>query len=191
MTTQRDQNGQRNGAQVVRAIAHPLRQEILRLLNERVASPTEIAAELGLPVPNVSYHVTILARYDCIELIRTRPRRGAVEHFYRATMRPMIHDDQWTQLPLSLRRTLVGQTLAQISDHVSAAANGHGFDDAQAHVSWTRLTLDHEGWNELARLLSSTLDEAMRISADCVHRNQSTNSEQTTAEVALMLFAPR
>jgi hypothetical protein len=39
----------------------------------------EMAAEMRLPVGAVSHHVRWLASHDCIELVRTAQRRGAVE----------------------------------------------------------------------------------------------------------------
>ena len=70
---------------IIKALGHPLRQRILQVLNTRVASPSEIAAQLDEPLGNVSYHVKTLLEYDCVELVETAPVRGAVEHFYRAT----------------------------------------------------------------------------------------------------------
>src|SRR5712672_141180 len=38
---------------VIKALGHPLRQSILLILNERVASPMEIARQLDEPIGNV------------------------------------------------------------------------------------------------------------------------------------------
>ena len=73
---------------LVRAIGHPLRLRLLTIFNERVASPSDLAAELGEPIGNVSYHTRILARLGCVELVRTKQVRGAIEHYYRAVVRP-------------------------------------------------------------------------------------------------------
>ena len=51
---------------LVRAIGHPLRLRLLTIFNERVASPSDLAAELGEPIGNVSYHTRILARLGCV-----------------------------------------------------------------------------------------------------------------------------
>jgi hypothetical protein len=32
----------------------------------------------------------MLRDYDCVEIVRTEPRRGALQHFYRATARPTL-----------------------------------------------------------------------------------------------------
>ena len=69
---------------LAKALAHPLRARILVVLNERVASPNEIAQMLGEALPNVSYHVRTLSDLDCIALVRTAQRRGAIEHYYLA-----------------------------------------------------------------------------------------------------------
>ena len=68
----------------VKALAHPLRVRALAILTERDASPSELAEELGEPLGNVSYHVRLLHELGLIELVRTTPRRGAIEHHYRA-----------------------------------------------------------------------------------------------------------
>jgi DNA-binding transcriptional ArsR family regulator len=70
---------------LIKALGHPVRIRALQVLNTRVASPSELARELDEPLGNVAYHVKILEENDAIELVRTAPVRGALEHFYRAT----------------------------------------------------------------------------------------------------------
>jgi DNA-binding transcriptional ArsR family regulator len=69
---------------LAKGLSHPVRVQILRILQDRIASPNDLAVEIGAPLGNVSYHVRFLARLGLIELTGTRPRRGAIEHFYRA-----------------------------------------------------------------------------------------------------------
>src|SRR4051812_3328606 len=64
---------------VVKALAHPLRVQILGLLEQRSASPSELAAELRVPLGNVSYHVRQLQSFGLIRLIRTTPRRERLQ----------------------------------------------------------------------------------------------------------------
>jgi DNA-binding transcriptional ArsR family regulator len=71
-------------AKLAKALAHPLRAQILEQLERHTASPSELADELAAPLGNVSYHVRILADAGLIELVRTTRRRGATEHHYRA-----------------------------------------------------------------------------------------------------------
>lgn len=69
-----------------RSYAHPARAQLIVLFQEeRTVSPNEAAKELGLSLGNTAYHFKSLLEYGAIELTRSEQRRGAVEHFYRAT----------------------------------------------------------------------------------------------------------
>ena len=92
----------------IKAMSHPLRASILRTLTERTASPAEMARELEEELSNVSYHTKQLVEFECAELVSTRPVRGALEHFYRATERHLIDTEEWEELdPVHLTRTLM------------------------------------------------------------------------------------
>jgi DNA-binding transcriptional ArsR family regulator len=79
---------------LLKAFAHPLRMAILARLDEAVLSPKELADELGSSLPIVSYHVRELERAGVIELVRTAPRRGALQHWYRASPRAALGDGE-------------------------------------------------------------------------------------------------
>ena len=100
---------------LLRAISHPLRHRLLGMLDGRVASPNQLARELGLPLGRVSYHIRLLSDLGAIELVRTEPRRGALEHFYRAVTTVWFSEGDWAKLPRSARRGILGQNLQQIS----------------------------------------------------------------------------
>jgi DNA-binding CsgD family transcriptional regulator len=72
---------------IATALSSPLRARALELIAEGATSPKLIAAELGLDVRTVAYHVRVLRKLGCIELVETQPRRGAVEHIYRVVER--------------------------------------------------------------------------------------------------------
>jgi DNA-binding transcriptional ArsR family regulator len=155
---------------IVRALSHPIRHRVLVALNERVASPKELAAELGEPLGNVSYHTRVLAQLGCIELVSTTQRRGALEHHYRAVMRPYFDDAAWAQIPVSTRRSLFDSELDRLWNDVAEAAKAGGFDHPRAHVSWTTVDVDEQGFNELADLLGSVVERAMEIQAESAGR---------------------
>jgi DNA-binding transcriptional ArsR family regulator len=176
---------------LVRAIGHPLRLRLLTIFNERVASPSDLAAELGEPIGNVSYHTRILARLGCVELVKTKQVRGAVEHYYRAVVRPVFSDDDWAELPLSIRKSLAGAVLTEIGDDVSAAAGEGGFDRDTVHLSRTPLTLDEQGWQDLNERLQGVFEEALEIQAQSAARLQADGAQDSdAAALVLMLFEP-
>jgi DNA-binding transcriptional ArsR family regulator len=156
---------------LAKAFSHRLRLRILQHLTEHgVASPSELADALAEPLGNVSYHVRILHALDCLELVRTEPRRGALEHFYRATVSPWLSEDQWAQLPATFRRQTLARTLSAILEAASTAGREGGFDGPEAHVSRVALTLDQRGRSEITALLAATLEAALRIHAASASR---------------------
>lgn len=68
-----------------KALAHPLRARALQRFGEQPTSPAQVASQLGVDVSLLAYHVRVLRELGCIELVGTKQRRGALEHFYRAT----------------------------------------------------------------------------------------------------------
>jgi DNA-binding transcriptional ArsR family regulator len=176
---------------LVRAIGHPLRLRLLTIFNERVASPSDLAAELGEPIGNVSYHTRILARLGCVELVRTKQVRGAVEHYYRAVVRPVFSDDDWAELPPSIRKSLAGAVLTEIADDMGASAKAGGFDRDDVHLSRTVLTLDAQGWQDLNEALQGVAERSLEIQAESAARLQSDGaSDSEAAALVLMLFEP-
>jgi DNA-binding transcriptional ArsR family regulator len=173
---------------VVKAIAHPLRHRILAILNERVASPKEIADELGEKLPNVSYHVKTLDELGAIELVDTAPRRGAVEHYYRALMRPFFSDESWAELPVSTRRSVFESNLRHIFRDVGAAVAGEGFDDPHTHVSRTPVVLDAKGYEQMTDLLAKTLDRVLDLQEKAASRMVRTKEDGRVTEVVIMHF---
>ena len=58
------------GWKVLRAISHPIRIEVQRILFNRIATPKEIAKELGEELSVISYHVLDLKGDGCIGWVR-------------------------------------------------------------------------------------------------------------------------
>ena len=131
------------------AMSHPLRADVMRVLSERTASPKEIADELGEPIPNVSHHAKRLVQLGCAELVDKRQVRGAIEHFYRATERPLVDTEEWDDLhPLIAEKIVCDVMQAGLDDFVSSAKSGMVGSDERFHLTRTRLLLDEEGMTE-------------------------------------------
>jgi DNA-binding transcriptional ArsR family regulator len=149
---------------LVKALGHPLRLRILEVISDRgEASPVALAREFGRPLATVSHHARVLRDLGCIEVVRTRQRRGAVEHFYRAVSRPFLDDDDWAQLPTVLRRGMARELFRRLFTEASRSGTEGGFDDASACIARLPLELDERGRRELSALLHTTLQRAEAI----------------------------
>jgi len=156
---------------LVKALAHPLRVEILTILNERMASPNELSKELEEGLSQVSYHVKVLKDFECIEMVKTEPRRGAVEHYYRATSRAYLTDRDWRTLPDSIKPGMSASGLKMLIDDVVAAINGGTFNARDdVHMSRTPGVVDEQGWEDSAELINETLEQIIDIHAESAKR---------------------
>ncbi len=174
---------------VAKAFAHPLRVQILIILNERVASPNLLSQELGQSLNLVAYHVRVLEKYDCIELVDTKQRRGATEHFYRATRRQFLADREWSRMPQSLRPGLSGAMLKALFDDVEEAVVQDTFDEAEdRHLSRTPMIVDRQGWSDVAGLLTNTLDRVLQIQSEASERIAVSGEKGMHARVMMLHF---
>ena len=123
-------------SRMAKALAHPLRVQLLAALNAGVASPNELAKKLDEPLTNVSYHVRMLHDLGCIELVDTEPRRGALEHYYRAIVRPFFGDRDWKRLPKNARGSISDAVLQLVWDDTAEAIKTGLFDEREdRHLS--------------------------------------------------------
>jgi DNA-binding transcriptional ArsR family regulator len=141
---------------LVRALGHPLRVQILRLLSEGPSSPKQMSDSLGEALSNVSYHTKVLLELDCIELVKTRPARGAVEHIYRAKPKATLGSSGWQQVPPTLRGEVAAAALDAFTSRAVAALESGTFQEREgSSVSWFPLTVDETGWAEIRRVLGN------------------------------------
>jgi hypothetical protein len=159
------------GQRLVQAVAHPIRLEVLRIFYYRTASPKEVAKELATSLGTVAYHVRVLKDFGCIELVGSRPVRGATEHFYRATVPPHFEDEEWAKLPKKGREDVSSMALQGVIGEVVRACQMGTFDArTDRHLSWVPLEVDERGWRELVEKQLELLNEVMRIKAESAER---------------------
>src|SRR4051794_14809194 len=173
---------------VIKALTHPLRIQILRLLEERIASPSELADEIGAPLGNVSYHVRQLHGLGLIKLVKKTPRRGAIEHHYKAVAQAPISDEAWAGTPGLVKESVVGSTLGQLGKDVNAAASGGGFKRPEAQLVREELALDEKGFADVAKELARTLERVAKIREDSAKRLEKSGGEACSGNVVVMLF---
>lgn len=174
---------------LAKALSHPMRTRILAILNERVASPNELSELIDERLPNVSYHVRALEQLGCIELVSTAQRRGAIEHYYRAVVRPFFTDRDWKKLPQSGRQAVSDVALQMIWEDVSDAIEQGTFEArTDRHLSRTVVELDEAGWSELTDLLARVLEETETIQKRSAERIKASDDKAVPARVVLMNF---
>jgi len=156
---------------LVKALAHPIRVYILEELQDRVASPTELSKETERSLGVVSYHANILVSCGCLELVRTQPRRGALEHFFRATPRSFIGHQDWRRAPRSVRGGVTDAAVGTFFDKAAAAVEAGTIDARDdTTLNWMPINVDETGWREIAEILDKALQLVMGVPARSVAR---------------------
>lgn len=157
---------------MLRILSHPLRMRILTILEKEDTSPTRLAIDTGETVGKIFYHVDVLLAEDCIELVRTEPRRGTAEHFYRLNPQSaIVASRSWEGVPRSLRGQLVGEALEGFTARAISALNEGTFQGREGSVlNWRPMRVDEEGWEEVRLALQATDDRLSSISAKSVER---------------------
>jgi DNA-binding transcriptional ArsR family regulator len=158
---------------IITALGHPTRVHAVMVLDQRAASPAELARELGRSVRHVTYHLEVLERLGCVELVERKPAGGGrvIESFYKGTARAWFDREAWEEIEDQKAKIAVTMPiLSPTSEDIANAMVGNTFEDNDNHVSRTPMVVDDEGWDEVVTLLSATLDELIDIQARASNR---------------------
>ena len=154
----------------VKAMSHPLRVRILAMLDERQASPNQLAGWLDASLGTVAYHVRTLLACGLIELIDETRVRGAVEHHYRSTSRPAVTAEQWAEASPVAKQAAVGSSLQVMGEYARRSAAAGGFARSDAQLRRAVLRLDARGFAQLSKACAKLLERVERIEADAAKR---------------------
>ena len=173
---------------LVKALAHPLRIRILGVLEQRSATPKELAELLDVQLENLSYHVRTLRDFGFIKLERRRMVKGAVEHRYGMVARPEITAAAWEQLPAMVREALDAASLDQIWDVVTRAAAQDKMSRPESQMARLVARLDEQGMAEMSEVVSNTVDRLVEIEKQSAQRLRKHKSPEIPTVLIAMLF---
>lgn len=95
---------------VMRALSSHVRRRMLEGFDDGERSTKELAAHLGLTIPNAAHHMRVLREAGLLEITREVPRRGARETFYRRAWRDPVLIDELLEAARKLERSLAKPT---------------------------------------------------------------------------------
>jgi DNA-binding transcriptional ArsR family regulator len=145
-------------------VSHPIRCRALTMLADREASPVEIGRELGLDPSHVAYHVKVLFEEGLIELTEEIPRRGSIEHRFRAAFPPELSDEEYAAMTSEQRNRYSRDIYCFAAADASCAFSTGSFGERHDHhISRIPLQVDEAGWSELRELFESTLRKLYEI----------------------------
>lgn len=161
----------KRGESLAALVAHPLRAQIWVALINQVRSPVELERLLGADLSDISYHVKELHKKGKIEVVRTEPVRGALKHFYTATERLVVTDDEYEAMSLTDRAAIDRETLQLAMADAIASLESGTFCERTDHANIRLMgQVDEEGFKEARDLMEETLTRLHEIQGRSANR---------------------
>lgn len=162
---------------LAKPLGSSIRQQILWILNERVASPSEIARELGESLNKICHHIKVLKDAGCIELVCEQAIGNRIQHFYKATSRAFLEDTDWQDLPDTVKEGLRATLLQNLVQDSRESVVRGTFDACEgSHMSWTPMIVDEHGREELTQILERALKAVMEVQETTKERLESSGA---------------
>jgi DNA-binding transcriptional ArsR family regulator len=174
------------------SVAHPVRLDALSILFEQTASPNEMSQALKQPLGTVSHHVSELHADGVVELVDMAQRRGAVEHYYRAKVRPEVDTEEWKTMPTPARRDVAGLALqAIITDSLASFRHRRMESDDDMYLAWIPMRLSDEGQAEVTELQAEIVERLEDIKARDEARPGDDSDESRPVRIAATMWFER
>jgi DNA-binding HxlR family transcriptional regulator len=174
--------------------AKELRLKIVGELYTREMSPKQFFEEFGGgSLSRVTQNFERLAEEGWLRYIRSEgpggKRRGAVEHFYRATELAFFDTQTWALVPYSMRVACSWSLFNQIALRLRQALEGSSLEARpKRDLSCTQLLLDQVGWERVIEALDAQFLCIFEEQKDARLRRLGSEEELIRADVLLIAF---
>jgi DNA-binding transcriptional ArsR family regulator len=167
-----DRAGYPPESEIWKAFANPLRYRIVMALGEREASPTELAESLGCDLRRVHEQIVILERdFGFIELVETDLRKGGTQHFYRATIRPLLDAEEWSMLTPTAQHHISVAIARNLVDDLHASIDSGAFNAHPHRALLTKpMVVDEQGFADADASALEHLNRLNEIEAESTSR---------------------
>jgi DNA-binding transcriptional ArsR family regulator len=180
------------GQDLYKALAHPLRREILaHLIEHSSASPSQMSKVIDAPLPAISHHAKQLVKYGAAELAEERPtRRGSPEHVYRPAARAHLMAEEVERMPASDRQVFAEQIVRRMMKDLRKGFERGSFSkNADWALLHNVLDLDPPGFQKLLELQNRVQEEVFEIQAESDARRVGEPSMTVRVSAAQVAFA--
>jgi predicted transcriptional regulator len=174
---------------IIVALGHPFREHVLAECNAGIVSATQIGEGIGADVPVFYKQIQKLEELGCIERVDSQPRRGGMEHFFRAKSTLFFDNESVKRVPRTVHdHLLLNQLWSAFDEAKKSAGAGKLGSLAGEHASWIPGRFDHQGWSEAAQILDEALVSIEAILQKSAERLAERNERGTPATVAMFGF---
>ncbi len=171
-------------------ISHEITVKTMILIADGVKSPKEVGERLDISTSKASHHIKKLVRLGLAELVEEREVGGAIQHFYRAVIRPIVGDEDWDKLSIEERQLYSIWIVQLILADAAKSFDAELFDAfSNRHLSRAPLLVDGEGVGEVAAIQNKALQDSFEVVAKSTERRLQSGEEGINLLSAMMCFA--
>ena len=169
------------------ALAHGIRVDMLRTLEERPSSMRELAEAFDETLSGVATHLFELWKEgslepdddDSIPLADRRFRLAKVA-FDDESWHAQSQDERY-EGTVRILEGIIGEAMA-------ALRSGHLSSRTDEHMTWRPVMVDEDGWAEAIEVLDRAFEEIKAIDRKCAQRRDGTESAPIPMIVSIMGF---
>ncbi|HEU4905933.1 MAG TPA: hypothetical protein VFT19_07430 [Solirubrobacterales bacterium] len=177
-------------------LSDPLRINIFGECNIRETTPRSFREAFGGPsLAKIEQAFVELEQFGWLERVPDAmgPVSDGLDRSYRATRKAIIEESAWSELPASVKSLFTMRVVESLS-HRTKEAMKAGTIDARddAHLTWTGLSLDRQGWEALIARLDALFYSVFEVQEEARERLADSDEEPIVMTVGLLGFeSPR
>jgi DNA-binding transcriptional ArsR family regulator len=152
------------------ALAIPLRRRIVTSLMREPASAKMLSAEFGVPMGNVSYHLSkvLFDRCRVVKIVARYKRRGAEEKVYGLRPAAFVGIVDWPEIPASIRTGIHGVTMSRFLAAAIAAMEAEAdTPEVPSIYSMQPVAVDGDGQREIVAAVEELREKVKIVAARC------------------------
>lgn len=156
------------------------------------ATASTLAKELDVPAGKVRHQLRKLIRLGVVETVEETARRGVVERSYALAGDLIVDEEEFDAVPPERRTRIVNPILKGIVRDIARSVKaGLVTRRCDFCVARTPILVDEEGWKQLARIHTLTVEEVCRVRAESEQRLSEADAEPIrTVSVLLFIESP-
>lgn len=181
---------------LAKVFSHPLRAQLLALLNEQPGSPHDLMERLAAQsevhsLNLIAYHVRVLQRYEAIQLVDTENVRGATKHIYAANRKMLIDGDDWLELPDEAQIGICANAIGEAVERAQAALEQGTMPKDDPVIVNLRLDVDDDAWELIRERMTIAWDEVEKVQPGAVDRSPDPQKRFPVTVTLLAYKSPR
>ncbi len=161
---------------------------LVAIAHVKTATAAEIAAEIRRPVGEVAAQLEELFKIGFVQQVDERRGEDGPDPVYAAAEQN-FDAEHWAQLSIEERRRISTEIGERIGADVDRSVEAGVFDARDdRYLIRIPFWVDEEGWQEIGRVLDTTLADCLEVQARANRRMETATGEAIRARAVLSLF---